>query len=94
MTITKKPRGFAAMSKEKRVAIARKGGHGVPAEKRSFSTNQDLAKAAGRKGGSSVSPRKRSFSMDRALAARAGKKGGTAAQAGAKGKGSDGNVSE
>jgi len=45
------PRGFAAMSPAKRKEIARKGGASVPAEKRSFSKDKDLAAAAGRKGG-------------------------------------------
>lgn len=45
------PRGFAAMSKEKRTAIARKGGSSVPGEKRSFARNRELAATAGRKGG-------------------------------------------
>lgn len=45
------PRGFAGMSKEKRTAIARKGGSSVPAAKRSFAKNRDLAASAGRKGG-------------------------------------------
>lgn len=44
-------RGFAAMSPEKRLAIARKGGASVPSHKRSFSLNRDLATEAGRKGG-------------------------------------------
>lgn len=47
----KKLRGFAAMSPEKRRAIAAKGGGAVPAEKRSFSRSTDLAASAGRKGG-------------------------------------------
>jgi hypothetical protein len=51
-TTTRKPRGFAAMSPEKRREIARKGGASVPNEKRSFSKNRDLATNAGRKGGS------------------------------------------
>lgn len=50
-TIIKARRGFAAMSPEKRSAIARLGGAAVPADKRSFSQNPDLAVAAGRKGG-------------------------------------------
>lgn len=45
-------RGFAAMSKEQRTAIARKGGAATPADKRSFAVNRDLAAAAGRAGGS------------------------------------------
>ncbi|MDO8913991.1 MAG: stress-induced protein [Phenylobacterium sp.] len=40
------------MSPERRRTIAIKGGASVPAEKRSFSINRDLAKDAGRKGGS------------------------------------------
>ncbi|HQT53584.1 MAG TPA: general stress protein [Phenylobacterium sp.] len=48
----KSRRGFAAMSPEKRREIAIKGGSSVPAEKRSFSVNRDLATNAGRKGGS------------------------------------------
>lgn len=48
---TPKPRGFAAMSLEKRRAIAASGGRAVPADKRSFSTSRDLAAAAGAKGG-------------------------------------------
>lgn len=46
----KQYRGFAAMSKEKRVAIARLGGYAVPDECRSFSRNKKLASRAGRKG--------------------------------------------
>jgi uncharacterized protein len=45
-------RGFASMSREKQREIASKGGRSVPAEKRSFSQNRDLAAEAGRKGGS------------------------------------------
>lgn len=48
---SKKLRGFAAMSPEKRRAIAAKGGGAVPAEKRSFSRSTELATTAGRKGG-------------------------------------------
>lgn len=52
--MTDKPKakkGFAAMSVEKRTAIARKGGSAVPSDKRSFSQDRDLATRAGRKGG-------------------------------------------
>jgi general stress protein YciG len=45
-------RGFASMSVEKRREIASRGGKSVPAEKRSFSQNRNLASEAGRKGGS------------------------------------------
>jgi len=48
---TKARRGFAAMSPEKRRAIAAKGGANVPPDKRSFSRSAALAAAAGRKGG-------------------------------------------
>jgi len=44
-------RGFAAMTLERRLEIARKGGASVPSEKRSFARNRDLAVTAGRKGG-------------------------------------------
>lgn len=44
-------RGFACMDPERRRAIAAKGGAGVPANKRSFSTNPDLAASAGAAGG-------------------------------------------
>jgi general stress protein YciG len=41
------------MSPEKQREIASKGGKSVPADKRSFSQNRDLASNAGRKGGQS-----------------------------------------
>jgi uncharacterized protein len=44
-------RGFAVMSPERRLEIARKGGASVPSEKRSFAKDRDLAATAGRKGG-------------------------------------------
>jgi len=44
-------RGFASMDPEKQRALARKGGASVPADKRSFSQNRQLAASAGRKGG-------------------------------------------
>lgn len=47
----RKPRGFAAMSIEKRREIAAKGGGNVKPENRSFSRNRELAKAAGSLGG-------------------------------------------
>lgn len=47
------PRGFAAMDPERRREVARKGGASVPAAKRSFSKDRDLAATAGAKGGSS-----------------------------------------
>jgi general stress protein YciG len=76
VTDQKKPRGFAALSLEKRKEIASKGGSSVPAEKRSFK-NVALAASAGRKGGQSVPANKRSFSNVE-LAAKAGAIGGKA----------------
>jgi general stress protein YciG len=78
----KSNRGFASMSPERQREIAAKGGKSVPAAKRSFSKNADLAAAAGRKGGKSVKPEDRSFSKNSALASEAGKKGGHASHGG------------
>jgi uncharacterized protein len=47
----KKKRGFALMSKERVVELAKIGGGLVPAEKRAFSRNPELARLAGSKGG-------------------------------------------
>ena len=44
-------RGFASMDESKQREIASKGGSSVPAEKRSFSRDHELAAEAGRKGG-------------------------------------------
>lgn len=44
-------RGFASLSPERRAEIARMGGASVPAEKRSFAQNRQLARSAGAKGG-------------------------------------------
>ena len=44
-------RGFGSMDEDKQRDIASKGGESVPAEKRSFSQDRDLASEAGRKGG-------------------------------------------
>lgn len=49
-------RGFAAMDEETRRRIAAKGGASVPASKRSFSKDRQLAADAGRKGGLAASP--------------------------------------
>ncbi|POR43405.1 KGG domain-containing protein [Methylobacterium sp. V23] len=46
-------RGFASMDLERQREIASKGGRSVPAEKRSFSQDRELASNAGRKGGQS-----------------------------------------
>ena len=51
-------RGFASMDEDRQREIASKGGRSVPAEKRSFSQDRELASEAGRKGGqSSIGPR-------------------------------------
>lgn len=47
-------RGFASMDLERQREIASKGGRSVPAEKRSFSQDRELASTAGRKGGQST----------------------------------------
>lgn len=52
MEEVKKLRGFAAMTPERRREIASIGGRNVPDAKRSFSTNNELAKSAGKIGGS------------------------------------------
>jgi general stress protein YciG len=44
-------RGFASMDIDRQREIASKGGKSVPAEKRSFSQDRELASEAGRKGG-------------------------------------------
>ena len=44
-------RGFASMDDKKQRDIASKGGQSVPAEKRPFSQDHELAAEAGRKGG-------------------------------------------
>ena len=78
---TNKPlRGFAAMDPARRQEIARKGGLAVPPEKRSFSTNRNLAASAGSLGGKAVNPANRSFSQSRELASSTGRKGGTASK--------------
>ena len=52
MTIETKPRGFAAMTPERRAEIASMGGKALTADKRAFSKDRDLASRAGRIGGS------------------------------------------
>ena len=73
---SKKLRGFATMSPEKRREIASLGGRSVPAEKRSFSVSKELAIDAGRRGGTNVPAKKRLFFLNPELATEAGKKGG------------------
>lgn len=47
----KKPRGFAAMTPERRREIAARGGKAVPSERRGFALNKELAASAGKIGG-------------------------------------------
>jgi len=73
--VVKKPRGLATLSPERRREIARMGGKSVPADKRAFAVNRELASKAGRKGNKNLRDEKRAFSVDPALASRAGKLG-------------------
>lgn len=58
--MSKKPIGFAAMSKKEQRALAVMGGKSVPAELRSFSQDNQLAARAGSAGGkASVEARRR-----------------------------------
>jgi uncharacterized protein len=50
--VPKRKRGFATLTPEHRKLIAAAGGRAVPAHKRSFSIDGNLAANAGRKGGS------------------------------------------
>lgn len=75
-TVQKPPRGFAAMTPERRREIAAKGGSKVPAHKRAFSTDRELASKCGMRGGRAVAAENRTFSRDKDLAKRAGQKGG------------------
>lgn len=47
----KRRMGFATMDPERRREIARKGGASVPADRRSFAQDRELAATAGAKGG-------------------------------------------
>jgi general stress protein YciG len=78
---TKKPRGFATLTPERRREVASAGGKAVAAESRSFSRDKALAKSAGKKGGQNRDPDSRSFSTDAKLARSAGSRGGKASQA-------------
>lgn len=72
-------RGFAAMDPAKHREIAvmggKAGGAKAPAEKRSFFTNRELARAASRKGVLVIDPQSRTFARDPELARAAGRKG-------------------
>lgn len=52
-------RGFASMSPERVIEIARKGGRGIKPENRSFSRSRELAAEAGRKGGLKAAARRK-----------------------------------
>jgi len=58
----KRKRGLAALSPERRRAIAAMGGRSVPAEKRAFSQDPQFAAKAGRKGGTLAKAENRFFS--------------------------------
>ena len=51
---TRKPRGFATLSKERRSEIARAGGRAAQASGKAHRFTSDEARAAGRKGGHAV----------------------------------------
>jgi uncharacterized protein len=64
----KSRRGFASMDKKKLVEIAASGGAAVPANKRSFAQDRELARKAGAKGGkASRGGSRRSRSLGQAL---------------------------
>ncbi|MDQ1081382.1 general stress protein [Pseudoroseomonas cervicalis] len=89
-------RGFASMDENKQRDIASKGGQSVPAEKRPFAQDHELAAEAGRKGGqnshgggnasggnaSGGSGSGGNFANDREKASEAGRKGGQNSQGG------------
>lgn len=49
--MTPKPRGFAALTPERRREIAAKGGRATVGQPRGFAVSSEKAKEAGRKGG-------------------------------------------
>ena len=77
---TKRPRGFAAMDPTAQKILAARGGRAIPAAKRTFSLDRQLAAESGRKGGSNVPAELRQFAKNRALAIAAGRKGGRQTQ--------------
>jgi uncharacterized protein len=58
-TTTKAPRGFAALSPEKRKEIARRGGLAVQAKGTGYTWTSEQAKASGVKGGKAVQAMRR-----------------------------------
>ncbi|MBC9207231.1 stress-induced protein [Roseomonas aerophila] len=87
--MTQSNRGFGSMDDKKQKDIASQGGQSVPAEKRSFSQDHELAAEAGRKGGqashgggsqggqsSGGQSSGGNFAQDREKASQAGQKGG------------------
>jgi general stress protein YciG len=55
--------GFASMNRERQRKIASMGGSSVPADKRPFAQNHQLAAEAGRKGGMASGGRHRNRSV-------------------------------
>jgi general stress protein YciG len=88
--MTQSNRGFGSMDEKKQKGIASQGGQSVPAGKRSFSQDPELAAEAGRKGGqashggggsqsgqsSGGQAAGGNFAEDREKASKAGQKGG------------------
>jgi general stress protein YciG len=72
-------KGLAALSPERRRAIASMGGKSVPKEKRTFARNRAAASEAGKKGGRLSRPETRTFSVYPDLASAAGRIGGATA---------------
>jgi general stress protein YciG len=68
--------GFASMTKERRRELAAKGGKSVPAEKRSFAQDRELAAVAGRKRLQCDDPASRAFSNDHVSDIPSGDEGG------------------
>lgn len=59
MNAIKKKVGFALMSKDRLKEVSRQGGVNVPASKRAFAQNIELAQRAGLIGGTSIKNQKR-----------------------------------
>ena len=75
--VTKKPRGFAALTPERRRELASLGGKSVKPENRTFA-DVGRARAAGQNGGKAVRASDRTFSRDPEKARAAGRIGGLA----------------
>jgi general stress protein YciG len=59
MSDTRKPRGFAAMTPERRAEVSRMGGKSVAPEARAYAKDPELAARAGRAGGKAGGTRSR-----------------------------------